>query len=335
MNILKTGLAASVSLMAMCLPALAAGPDIVFVSPNQLGVNQALNIAAAGARQAAEATGGTAKVFESVDPITRRRDLDAAAKGGADIVISYAFEFADILNDVPPNYPDTQFLSVDFCPDAPAANVHCILFRDHEMTFLAGAEAAWLNPTGSFAALGGLDIPVLHRYTDAFLEGVKHASPEATVRPPLWIGGNNPFSDPARASEMASALYFEGVDTILVAAGASGDGVVNAAKSMPGKTVVAADSNNCPTAPTAVLDNVERRSDRAIVVAVTELVAGTLPQVTGLGLKEGAVTLTTLEGTAEETQCLGSQNAEVMAKVRALREDIIAGRVTITDPMAQ
>lgn len=332
---LKSGLLASAALLGLISCANAqSGPAIVLVSPNPLGVNDYLKLGAAGTKQAAEENGGTARVFESVDPITRKRDLGAAAKEGADIVVSLGFEFTDLVTDVAKTYPNTAFVAVDYCPKEQPGNVYCVFFREHEMSFLAGAESAWLKPSGTFGAIGGLDIPLLHRYTDAFLAGVKYASADAQVRPVQWIGGSNPFSDPARASQIASAMYFDNVDTILVAAGASGGGVVNAAQGMPGKTVVGADANQCPTAPTAVIDNVEKRADRAIVHAVKELLAKNLQPKTSLGLKEGAVTLTTLEGTAEQTQCLGSKDGVLSARIAALRQDIIAGKVEVKDPMA-
>lgn len=310
-------------------------PRIVMVSPNPLGVNDYLKLGAAGTQQAAAAHGGTAKIFESVDPITRKRDLEAAAKDGASIVVSLGFEFTDLVTEVAKAYPKTSFIAVDYCPAEQPDNLYCVFFREHEMSFLAGAEAAWLKPSGTFGAIGGVDIPLIHRYTDGFLDGVKYASPDAQTRTVQFVGGANPFSDPARASQVASAMFFDNVDTILVAAGASGGGVINAAQGMPGKTVVGADANQCPTAPGSVIDNVEKRPDRGIVFAVDALLSGHLERQISLGLKEGAVTLSTFEGTADETQCLGSKNADVLARVKALRQDIIDGKVKVKDPMGQ
>lgn len=308
-------------------------PKIVLVSPNQIGVNDYLKLAAAGVQAVAKEHGGTAKIFESVDPITRKRDLDAAARDGADYVLSVSFEFADLLEPIAAAHPDTTFLAVDYCPQNRGPNVHCLFVREQEMAFLSGAEAAWLKPGGTFATIGGIDIPLLRRYTDGFIDGVKHADPSASIKPQHWIGGSNPFSDPARASQMASALYFDGVDTILVAAGASGGGVVNAARSMPGKFVVGADSNNCPLAPTAVIDNVEKRMDRLIKIGLDMAIEKKLPGNISLGLKEGVVTLTSLESAADVNKCVASHNSEVLEKVKALRQDIIDGKIQIKDPM--
>ncbi len=307
--------------------------SIVMVSPNPVGVNDYLKLGVAGTQEAAQAQGGTAKIFESVDPITRKRDLDAAAKDGAKIVVSLGFEFTDLLTDVAKAHPKTAFIAVDYCPKEQPANVYCVAFREHEMSYLAGAEAAWLKPGGTFGSIGGVDIPLIHRYTDSFLDGVKHTDPSAKIRPVQWVGGPNPFSDPARASQIAQAMFFDNVDVILVGAGASGGGVINAAQGMPGKLAVGADANQCPTAPNAVLDNVEKRADRGIVYAVDQFLKNSLGRAISVGLKEGAVTLTTDGDDPAKTQCVAGQHPNVLKKVKALRDDIISGKVVVKDPM--
>ena len=321
---------------SMLAPAASADePAIVFLSPSPLGVNQYLTLGAEGALQVAEDLGGSARIFESIDPITRQRDLDVAAEARPDVVIALSFQFSDALANTAPRFPEVSFIAMDFCLAERPDNVSCVLFREHEMSFLAGAEAGWLDPDGTFAAVGGVDIPLLRRYTDAFLDGVQFAAPDATTIAPQWIGGANPFSDPARAAQMATALYFDGTDTILVAAGASGSGVASAATQGSGRTVVGADANTCPATPGVVIDNVEKRVDRAVAYAVPRLLAGELQPIVSLGLAEGAVTLTSLEDTDQTSECLAVINAEVMANVNALRDQIIAGEVEINDPMAQ
>jgi basic membrane protein A len=326
-------LAAGLSAIATSA-AYAAAPVVVYVSPNPLGVNEYLKGGAAGAQAVAAEMGGTAKVFESVDPITRKRDLDAAAREGAKYVVSIGFEFSDLLAPIAKSNPNTTFIAIDYCPKDRGDNIYCVTFREYEVSFLAGAEAGWMKPGGGFAAIGGVDIPLIHRYTDAFLAGVMHASPDAAVRPVQWVGGSNPFSDPARASQIAQSLYFDGVDTIIAAAGASGEGVVDAAKSMLGKTVVMPDINHCPSAPAAILDNVEKRADVAIEISVRAAEKKELKPDTVLGLKEGGVALTTTSEAIKPSQCLAATDKDVMAKVEQLRKDIVDGKVSVADPAA-
>ena len=73
--------------------------------------------------------------------------------------------------------------------------------------------------------IGALDIPFLHRYTDGFIKGAQHVKADITISPTLWVGGNNPFSDPARGQERAAAMVADNVDRVLAAASGSNGGI--------------------------------------------------------------------------------------------------------------
>ncbi|MEI9984707.1 MAG: hypothetical protein WDN69_16785 [Aliidongia sp.] len=53
------------------------------------------------------------------------------------------------------------------------------------------------------------------------------------------------------------------------------------------------------------------------------------------GLKEGAVGLTGLEEGAAAGRCLVSAKPDIVAKVEEIRDAIIAGRITVADPMVE
>jgi len=182
-------------------------PLFIYVSPNPLGVNDFLKLGKAGTEKAAQEFGGEAKTYESSDPTTQRQNLEAAAKAGARIVIAVGFEFNDMLPEAAASYPSVQFLQVDSCPfDKMKRNIHCSVFREYEASYLTGAEAGWTTKAGKVGAISALDIPFLHRYTDGFIEGAKHVNPDVKISPTLWVGGNNPFSDPARGEERGAAM---------------------------------------------------------------------------------------------------------------------------------
>ena len=118
-----------------------------------------------------------------------------------------------MLPDVATAYPNVKFLQVDSCPfDKMKPNIHCSVFREYEASSLTGAEAALTTKTGKVGAISALDIPFLHRYTDGFIEGAKHVKPDVQISPTLWVGGNNPFSDPARGQERGAAMVADGAD---------------------------------------------------------------------------------------------------------------------------
>ncbi len=145
------------------------------------------------------------------------------------------FEFNDMLPEVAAAYPDVKFLQIDSCPfDKMQPNIFCSVFREYEASFLTGAEAALTTKTGKVGAIGALDIPFLHRYTDGFIKGAQHVKADIEVSPTLWVGGNNPFSDPARGQQRAAAMVAENADRVLAAGAGSNGGIFEAMQDLEG-----------------------------------------------------------------------------------------------------
>ena len=311
-----------------------AKPLFIYVSPNAVGVNDFLKLGKVGTERVAKELGGEAKTYESTDPTTRRQNLEAAAKAGAKVVIVIGFEFNDMLPDVAIAYPNVKFLQIDSCPFASMKpNIFCSVFREYEASFLTGAEAALTTKTGKVGAISALDIPFLHRYTDAFIAGAKHVNPDIKISPTLWVGGNSPFSDPARGQERAAAMLADGADRILAAGAASNGGIFKALQDAPGANAFGVDVNQCPQAPGAVMDNVEKKTDVAVELAVKGIVAGSQTPIAALGLKEGGMGLTGLEEGVKDSKCTIADYPDAIAKVKALRDQIVSGAITVADPM--
>ena len=322
------------TLMATAALAADAKPVFIYVSPNPIGVNDFLKLGKIGTEQVAKDLGGEAKTYESTDPTTERQNLEAAAKAGAKVVIAVGFEFNDMLPEVAAAYPNVKFLHVDSCPFAKMQpNIYCSVFREYEGAFLIGAEAALTTKTGKVGAIGALDIPFLHRFTDGFALGARQVKADIAISPTLWVGGNNPFSDPARGQERAAAMLADGADRVLAAASGSNGGIFKAAQDAPGATLFGVDVNQCPQAPGAVMDNLEKRTDVAVALAVKGIVAGSQPPVSALGLKEGGITLTAFSDAVKDSKCTIADAPGVIAKLKALRDQIISGGIAIADPM--
>ena len=310
-------------------------PLFIYVSPTPIGVNDFLKLGKIGVARVAEALGADAKTYESSDPTTQRQNLEAAAKAGAKVVIAIGFEFDDMLPDVATAYPNVQFLVVDSCPaNKMKPNIHCSVFREYEPSFLIGAEAAWTTKTGKVGAISALDIPFLHRYTDGFIEGAKHAKPDVKISPTLWVGGHNPFSDPVRGQERGAAMVADGADRIFAAGAGSNGGIFAAVEDASGVSAFGVDVNQCPEAPGAVMDNVEKKTDLAVELAVRGIMAGSQPPIVALGLKEGGMSLTALDPDVKASKCTIADYPDVIAKVKALRDRIVDGSIKIADPMA-
>ncbi|MBL1421876.1 MAG: BMP family ABC transporter substrate-binding protein [Alphaproteobacteria bacterium] len=335
MNMFKKILSTAVVSLCLTTAATAAEKSFYYISPNPIGVNAFLQMGEVGIKSAAAQNDAIAKIVESDTPQSRLENISAAANDGADIVVVLGFAFNDILEEVAPLYPDTQFLIVDQCiwVDRPE-NVSCAVFREHEASFLMGAIAGLNTKNNKIGAVSAMDIPFLHRYTDSFAEGAKYVNSdvEFEVR---YVGGQNPFQDPVRAKEMAISLAASGVDT-LFAVTAGGDFGIFEAAAENGFKVLSVDVNHCPAAEGHIIEGTLKHVDAVIETSIERILAGETSFVASYGLKEGGMGAQILRSDAElaDSKCLVADQADTIKAVRAIAAEIIDGSLVIKDPMA-
>ncbi|WP_336066205.1 BMP family ABC transporter substrate-binding protein [Nitratireductor rhodophyticola] len=328
-NWLAVGLLATT---AFTVPASAADKFFVYVSPDQIGVNAFLKLGQSGIEQAGEQYGAEVETYESRTAADRLENVNAAVNEGADIVVLLGFEFNDIVKQVAPTAPDTQFLIVDQCIDDRPDNVHCAVFREYEASYLVGVAAGMLTESNKVGVVGALDIPFLHRYTDAYADGVKSVNADASVDI-RWVGGENPFADPVRAKEQAVAMSAAGADQIFTATSGGDFGVFEAAKEKDFQ-VYSVDVNQCPNAPGHVVDVTLKRVDNAMIQAIGAILEGEKKLTMALGLKEGGVSTIALEeDELADSGCLIADHPEVVARMREVAGQIEDGSLKLEDPM--
>ena len=323
---------AALGLSMFATSAQAADKLFVYVSPDAIGVNAFLQMGKIGIEAAGQQYDADVKTYESKTAAERVENVNAAVNEGADIVVVLGFEFADILKEVAPTAPDTQFLIVDQCIDDQPANVHCAVFREYEASYLMGVAAGMLTQSKKVGVVGALDIPFLHRYTDGYAQGVKSVNPDATVDI-RWVGGENPFADPVRAKEQAVAMNAAGADYIYTATAGGDFGVFEAAKEKDFK-VFSVDVNHCPDAAGLVVDQSLKRVDNALVAAVGAILEGKEKTFTSLGIKEGGVSAVALDDAGlADSKCLIADHPDVVEKMREVAASIEDGSLKLEDPM--
>lgn len=319
---------------ATAAPVAAGEQKFYYITPNPIGVNDFLKLGQKGLEDAGAKYGAATTVLESEDPATREENVRAAINDGATVVIVIGFEFGDIIAKVAAESPDVEFLIIDQCIDSPPANVHCAVFREYEATYLLGVQAGLLTKSNKVGAIGALDIPFLHRYTDPFGEGAKAVNPNVEFST-LWIGTDpSAFSDPARAKEQALAMAAQGVDQIFAAGAASNLGIFEAAKEQ-GFFSYGVDVNQCPLAPGFIVDNLLKRVDVATVQAVDAILGGSAESsLLVYGLKEGGIGVVPFAlDNPDQSQCEIMKNPEVIARVQEYQDRIISGELIVKDPM--
>jgi basic membrane protein A len=303
---------------------------MILVTPEPVGVNPFLQLAVDGVEQAAEDSRGEARVFESQDPTNVQQQVDAAVADAPDVLAVVGFEFADAVAAAAATNPDQQFLFIDACTTEEFENVTCAVFREHEGVYLAGIEAGLLSEAGQVGAVVALDTPQIRRFSDPFGAGAQSVNPDVEFTP-LYVGGASPFNDPARAKEQALSLVARGVDYVMAAAAAGNLGVFDAAKG--GKfQAFGVDVNQCPDAAGHVVDNVIKQVDVVTADSISTILDGKGGGLVSYGLEEGGVTLTGLQEDVANSECLIADHPDVLAEVESVRDQIIAGEVTVDDP---
>ncbi len=307
------------------------GKTIVYITPNPVGSDNFLRLGVEGARKAAQDAGAEFKLYESSDPTSISQNVDAAVRAKPDLIVGLSFSFDDVFAAATVANPDQQFLQVDSCVKDQPANLTCVSFKEHEAAYLAGVAAGKLTKTNKIGVVAALDTPFIHRWVEPFFEGARSVNP-AVVGTPTYVGGQNPFSDPARAKSQAQTLAGRGVDIVLAAASAGNQGVFEAAAD-GGFQAFGVDSNQCGDSAGTVIDNVLKRVDVAEEAAITGILGGSAGGAKVYGLKEKGVGVGAVAGGEFLTGCTIDGQADVIAAVTKADEAIVAGTVTVTDPL--
>jgi basic membrane protein A len=275
-----------------------------------------------GAEQWKKDTGGTYHDFELQNEAQREQVLTKMASAGYSPIVIASFEWPDALNKVAPQFPKTHFVLIDAVVNLP--NVESVLFKSNEASYLAGVLAMKKSATGKIGFVGGMDVPLIHDFFCGYKEGAMAANPKGTVFENYTGTTAAAWNDPTGAGELAKADFDRGADIVYAAAGASGLGVIQAAKDA-GKMSIGVDSNQNYIAPGSVLTSVLKRVDVTVYNAFKAGDAGFKAGVVSLGVAEDGV------GLAMDDNNKSMITDEAMAAVDKAKAGIIDGSIQVHD----
>lgn len=277
----------------------------------------------AGAQRWVEETGGTYKELEMQSEAQREQALRRLAETGANPIVTTGFAFADVLNQVAPDYPDTRFVIIDTVVEQP--NVQSVVYSEPEGSYLAGILAGMSSKSGTAGFIGGMDIPLIHKFQCGYAQGFMAARPDGKIV--TNFTGTTPaaWNDPVKGAELARAQISQGADVIYAAAGGTGIGVLQAAADA-NVLSVGVDSNQNHLHPGKVLTSVLKRVDNSVYEAFK---AGTAvePGVKVMDLKSDGV------GLAMDDNNKPLITPEMMAAVEDATAKIVAGETKVHDYM--
>ena len=263
--------------------------------------------------------------FEIANEAQREQAIRNFADQGYSPIIAAGFAQAAAVEKVAKEYPDLKFAIVDMVVDLP--NVQSIVFNEHEGSDLVGMMAAMASKTGKVGFVGGMDIPLIHKFACGYAQGVKAANADATIFQNMTGDTGAAWNDPVKGGEITKGQMAKGADVIYAAAGATGLGVLQAAAD-GGALSIGVDANQNYLHPGKVLTSMMKRVDVAVYNAMKSGKDGSFkPGIQALGLAQDGV------GYALDDNNKALVTPEMTAAIEKAKADIISGAVKVHDYM--
>jgi basic membrane protein A len=254
-------------------------------------------------------------------------------------------------------YPEVAFAQVDtawnLCgpdftcgndDDTPhPANFTGLDYQIDQAAMLAGYLGAAWSKTGVLGTYGGQQFPGVTRFMDGLYAGAEYYNEKksASVTVLGWdgdstgtfVGGDNPWNDPAKGEQLAQTLFDQDVDVIHPVAGATGNGSIKAAHDQ-GLWAIGVDTDQYISLgePTngALLTSAQKAIDVSVLDFFNRVEGGYLGGEDYSGtLANNGVLLSPFHDYESEI------SAELKAEIEALRAAIADGSVKVCDYLAR
>ncbi len=279
-----------------------------------------------GLLRAERELGISSEFFEPAQPSDREAALRLLAQGDTELIIGVGFLFTDDIKAVAKDFPDKGFVCVDYSwseGDAVPANLVGLKFREEEGSFLVGALAALVSETGVIGFVGGMDIPLIHKFEAGYRAGGQHVNPQLRVLVNYAGVTGEAFANPSKGKELALAQYEQGADIIFHASGSTGLGVFEAARKK-GKLAIGVDADQSAEAPEQIVTSMVKNVDVAVFEEIRRVVSGHFESgIRVLGLREGAVGYVRNE---ENARWLTPERVRQLDRIQA---EIVAGSILV------
>lgn len=279
------------------------------------------------------------KVFEGQPSMIAEdeRYLRTYAARGFDLIIAVGFLMKSAVVKVAKDFPNTRFALIDAGVDPatenPNKNIATLLFKEHEGSYLVGAAAVLASKTGKIGFVGGMEIPLIHKFQLGYEEGAKKVKPDVEIQVQYAGSGPEAFSDPVKGKQLAEGMIRQGVDVIFHASGSTGNGVIEAAR-QEGKLAIGVDANQDGDAPGYVLTSMIKRVDIAVFDIVKEVLDGRYRgEPHYYGLNENAVSTSDFRYMKDPKTAGDRMDAErldrILSTMESLRREIIEGKIKV------
>jgi basic membrane protein A len=192
----------------------------------------------------AEAAGYTIFFSEAQGATDYAANIQRLIDQGCQSIVTVGFNQAQATIDATKNNPEVAFAQVDAVWDETAngptpANFTGLDFQIDEAAMLAGYLAAGFSKSGKIGTYGGQQFPGVTRFMDGLYAGIKYHNEQkgtnvellgwnAAAQTGTFVGGDNPWGDPAKGEQLAKTFLDQGVDIVHPVSGATGNGTLKA-----------------------------------------------------------------------------------------------------------
>lgn len=256
-----------------------------------------------------------------------------ATTAECDLIIGVGFLPSTYIPALAAKYPEKKFLALDVDLESKNTkkNIRSVTFQEHEGSFLVGAIAAMKSSTGKVGFIGGMDVPLIHRFELGYEAGAKYVNPKIKITK-AYVGiTTTAWNNPSKAKELAIAQYSNGVDVIYQVAAASGNGVFDAAEDFnkSSKTkhyAIGVDSNQNWMKPNVILTSMIKKVDVAVFDTIQDVTKNKFTSGNVVfGFKDSGI-----EWAYDEYNKSYYTPADVK-KINEIKQKIISGKIKVPD----
>jgi basic membrane protein A len=285
--------------------------------------------AAAGLDKAVKDFGVQTKELQATNgesDADRAAKLDQLAANGYNPIIAIGFNYAAAVGIEAKKYPNVKFAIVDDSSNN-LSNVTNLVFTEEQSSYLVGVAAALKSKTGTVGFIGGVDVPLIHKFQAGFQAGVKSVKPNDKILVKYLTPAGNfaGFSSPNLGQAAAEGQLSQGADVIYAAAGSSGDGAIKAVHTHGNAWSIGVDSDqyNLPglaAYKSTILTSALKNVDVAVYNYIKSIHDGSpLTGTQRFDLKSGGVGYSTSGGFVND----------IKPQLDKATQDITSGKVTV------
>jgi basic membrane protein A and related proteins len=146
------------------------------------------------------------------------------AAQGYDLIIGHGFQFGEPAVRVGKRFKKTKFAAIE--SNFSSKNVASFVMSIEQAGYLMGIIVASMTETGVIGMVGGMEVPSIVKYIEAYKIGAKEQRPDIKILE-SYVGS---FTDVAKGKEAAMAMIDQNADVISHIANQAGTGAIKAAQ---------------------------------------------------------------------------------------------------------